>query len=112
MALTRALKLTGFCALLVAHHPAAAGADEAALALGKTVFLEAAEPHCAVCHTLADAKAAGEVGPVLDELKPDAERVTAAVVNGVGIMPAYDTLTKEQIDAVALYVSTVAGKPK
>lgn len=112
MILTRASKLAGLCALLAALHPADAGADEAALTLGRTVFLEAAEPQCAVCHTLADAKAAGEVGPVLDELKPDAERVTAAVSNGIGIMPAYESLTKEQIDAVALYVSTVAGKPK
>ncbi len=48
---------------------------------------------------------------MLDELKPNAERVAAAVTNGIGIMPAYEGLSKEQIDAVALYVSTVAGKP-
>ena len=105
------IALASLGALLAALTPVAARADEAALALGKTIFLQQAEPQCAVCHTLANAKSAGEVGPVLDELKPDAGRVAAAVTNGIGIMPAYEGLTKEQIDAVALYVSTVAGKP-
>lgn len=108
---SRSIKLASLCALLAALNPAAARADEAALALGKTIFLKQAEPQCAVCHTLANAKSAGEVGPVLDDLKPNAERVAAAVTNGIGIMPAYEGLTKEQVDAVALYVSTVAGKP-
>ena len=94
-----------------ALSPAIARADEAALALGRAIFVEQGEPQCALCHTLADAKSAGEVGPVLDVLKPDAARVTAAVTNGIGIMPAYDSLTPAQIAAVALYVSTVAGKP-
>lgn len=110
--LARPSGLARLCALLIALHPASAAADEAALRLGKSVFLETAEPRCAICHTLADAKSAGEVGPSLDELKPDAERVTAAVTNGIGVMPAFETLTKEQIDAVALYVSAVAGKPR
>jgi mono/diheme cytochrome c family protein len=55
----------------------------------------------------------GEVGPILDDLKPDAERVKAAVVNGIGVMPAYEeTLTQEQIDAVARYVATAVGQSK
>lgn len=53
-----------------------------------------------------------EVGPNLDELKPDAERVNTAVTNGIGPMPANEILTDEEIEAVALYVSTVAGKAK
>ena len=77
---------------------------------GREVFLEAAEPQCAVCHTLADAGAAGEIGPNLDtlaELTPD--RVRAAVTQGVGVMPPYaDLLTPEQIDAVSEYVASVA----
>ncbi len=85
-------------------------ADEAVLAAGREVFLETAEPQCAVCHTLAEAGAAGEIGPDLDGLAPDAARVRAAVSQGVGIMPAYgEVLTPEQIDAVSAYVSTVAG---
>jgi mono/diheme cytochrome c family protein len=87
-----------------------ASAEEDKLALGKEVFLERAQPQCALCHTLADAEAIGEVGPNLDELKPDADRVKTAVTNGIGPMPANEILTDEEIEAVALYVSTVAGK--
>jgi mono/diheme cytochrome c family protein len=100
----------GVGALLIAFVPAQAGANEAALSLGKKVFIELSSPQCALCHTLADAGSSGAVGPVLDELKPDAGRVKAAVTNGIGPMPPNDGLTNEQIEAVALYVSTVAGR--
>jgi cytochrome c6 len=113
---TRFMKI-GLCRLLVAGFatlPAIAqlpaAADQASLALGKKVFLELAEPSCALCHTLADAGSAGTVGPVLDTLKPNREQVVAAVTNGVGVMPPYETLTHEQIDALALYVSIASGK--
>ena len=84
-------------------------ADEAAMALGKNVFLEISSPQCALCHTLADAGASGAVGPVLDELKPTTDRVRTAVTKGIGPMPPNSSLTREQVVAVALYVSTVAG---
>jgi cytochrome c6 len=84
-------------------------ADPARLELGKRVFTEVAEPRCGVCHTLADAGTKGEVGPVLDTLKPDAGRVSTAVTNGIGVMPAFEDLTPEQIEAVASYVATVTG---
>lgn len=90
------------------NHPSFA--DPAKLALGKQVFLEVVEPKCGLCHSLADAGVVGEIGPSLDDLKPDADRVSAAVVNGIGIMPAFEGLTPDQIDALAFYVSTVAGK--
>ncbi len=112
---TRTLRGLGLAALLVpltAVHPASAANDDAALKLGKAVFMEQAQPGCGVCHTLADANAAGEIGPVLDDMKPDAERVKAAVVNGIGVMPAFEALTVEQVDAVARYVSEVAGRAK
>ncbi len=95
----------------IAHdHPASA--DPAKLELGKKVFSELAEPKCGLCHSLADAGANGGIGPSLDGLKPDAERVKAAVVNGIGIMPAFESLTETQVDAVAFYVSNVAGQTK
>ena len=84
-------------------------ADEAAMALGKKVFLEISSPQCALCHTLADAGASGAVGPVLDELKPTTDRVRTAVTKGIGPMPPNSSLTPEQVEAVALYVSRVAG---
>ncbi len=107
MSLFPALALLG--GLLVAG---AASADPARLELGKRVFTEIAEPQCGACHTLADAGTKGEVGPVLDALKPDASRVAAAVTNGIGVMPAFEDLTPEQVEAVALYVATVAGQAK
>jgi sulfite dehydrogenase len=88
-----------------------AGAAAAADAeLGRKVFLELAKPPCATCHTLADAGSSGPIGPVLDELKPDAQRVEAAVRNGLGVMPAYEgSLSDEQIEAVAAYVAKASG---
>lgn len=109
--MTKAISCVAAAFLLAAGLGAAqANADEAKLALGKTVFLEISEPQCALCHTLADAGSEGEVGPILDELKPDEERVKKAVTEGIGPMPANEVLSQDEIDAVALYVSTVAGK--
>ncbi len=88
-----------------------AAAQDADLEIGKAVFLELSEPPCAICHILMDAEAVGDIGPNLDELKADAERIEAAVANGIGVMPAYgEVLTKEQIEAVALYVVSATTK--
>jgi mono/diheme cytochrome c family protein len=83
--------------------------DEARIELGRQVFTEIAQPQCALCHTLADAEAAGEIGPVLDQLRPDFERVRKAVVDGIGPMQPNEVLTDEEVDAVAYYVSTVTA---
>lgn len=80
---------------------------------GRKVFLEVAQPPCATCHTLADAGATGAIGPVLDELQPDAARVAMAVKNGLGVMPPYEgKLTEKQINAVAAYVAKATGATK
>jgi len=63
-------------------------------------------PACALCHTLKDAGATGAVGPSLDELKPDAQRVAKAVRNGIGQMPAFPHLSEAQIQALARYVES------
>lgn len=95
--------------LVIAAGPTIAD-DAARLALGRQLFTEKASPPCAVCHTLRDAGTEGMVGPVLDELKPDARRVATAVRNGIGPMPSYrEQLTAEQIDALAWYVSHASG---
>jgi mono/diheme cytochrome c family protein len=86
-----------------------AGGGGAALAQGKQIFLVKAD--CGSCHTLKDAGSTGTVGPNLDQLKPSRDTVEHQVENGGGPMPAYKgTLTKDEIDAVATYVSSVAGK--
>jgi mono/diheme cytochrome c family protein len=78
------------------------------LAAGKKVFTTAG---CSGCHTLKDAGSTGSVGPNLDQLKPNKATVQHQVENGGGAMPAFkSTLSATQIDAVATYVSSVAGK--
>ncbi len=90
--------------------PAGAADDAAQLALGKALFTANAVPPCALCHTLKDAGASGAVGPVLDELQPDAARVATALRNGIGAMPSYKAaLKEEQIQALARYVSKASG---
>jgi cytochrome c553 len=84
------------------------GGNRQASAQGKQVFTQ----NCKGCHTLADAQATGKVGPNLDDLKPDRGRVRRQVITGgkPGGMPAFKgKLTNAQINAVAQYVSSVAG---
>lgn len=91
----------------------ASGANAQSTKQGKLIFTEKADPPCAVCHTLKNAKAEGEVGPNLDELKPDQQRVRNAVTNGVGAMPPYgDSLSDAEIAAVARYVAEAAKAGK
>lgn len=105
---TCAAMLLGLLAL-----PALAAEDSAKLKLGKELFLKGSAPACAVCHTLNDAAAKGAIGPVLDELKPDANRVAAALRNGIGQMPSYKgKLTEDQIAALAVYVASATGAAK
>ncbi len=99
--------------LAAAAIPSQAADDAAAeLAEGKLLFTQKTMPACALCHTLEDAGAAGAIGPVLDELKPDAARVAKAVKNGIGQMPAYSSLSDEQVQALARYVATASGGEK
>ena len=78
-------------------------ADEI-LNLGKNIFLE--KGNCATCHALSDAGSSEDIGPNLNDIKPDIARVVLAVTNGIGVMPAYEgILTSEEIEAVAVYVS-------
>lgn len=86
-------------------EPAAGGGS---VAEGKSVFASAG---CGACHTLKDAGATGNVGPNLDERKPDAALVARQVENGGGAMPPFKgQLGEAEIAAVAAYVAAVAGK--
>ena len=74
---------------------------------GKAVFTSAG---CVGCHTLADAGSTGNVGPNLDEAKPDSELVVTRVTKGMGVMPAFaGQLTDQQIADVAAYVVQATG---
>ena len=63
---------------------------------------------CGGCHTLQDAGTNGGVGPNLDALKPDRERVLAAIESGPGVMPE-NLFQGNDAKAVAEYVASVAG---
>jgi mono/diheme cytochrome c family protein len=74
---------------------------------GKKIFLSAG---CTGCHTLADAKATGTVGPNLDQAKPDYRLATARVTLGKGQMPSFKSqLSAQQIADVAAYVVKATG---
>lgn len=74
---------------------------------GKSIFTA----NCAACHTLADAGTTGTVGPNLDQARPSKELAVDRVTNGRGAMPSFaDSLSPEQIDAVAQYVASSAGQ--
>ena len=90
---------------------------------GKQLF----QQKCAGCHTLADAKAVGKVGPNLDDsFGPDARQgmkeetirqVVADQIRWAGnygsngpTMPK-NLVTGSDLDAVATYVAYVAGQP-
>jgi mono/diheme cytochrome c family protein len=78
------------------------------VAEGKSVFQRAG---CTSCHVLSDAGATGTVGPDLDQAKPAKPLAVDRVTNGSGVMPSFKgQLTSAEIEAVATYVSTVAGK--
>ena len=77
--------------------------------MGKDVFLNKAA--CSSCHILADAGSDGQIGPNLNQIRPDKMRVINAVTNGIGVMPAFEgQLSSEEIEAVAHYVSISANK--
>jgi sulfite dehydrogenase len=91
-----------------ATKPSGGATAGGALAQGKTLFTQS----CGSCHTLKDAGTAGQVGPVLDQIKPNMQRVLNAIKKGglgSGTMPA-NLYTGKDAQAVAKYVSSVAGK--
>ena len=85
-----------------------ADSSAAELAKGRQMFQQGTTPACAVCHTLQDAGTTGTIGPNLDELKPDADRVAKAIREGLGVMPAFTDLSDDEVQLLAEYVSTVA----
>ena len=66
---------------------------------------------CGTCHTLRAAGSYGDIGPNLDLLKPQLDKIIYVVTNGIGVMQAWDgILSKEEIEAVAYYVFNSTDK--
>ena len=65
---------------------------------------------CGGCHTLEAAGSSGNVGPNLDDAKPDFALVVDRVTNGAGAMPSFkDQLSEQEIADVAQYVVESTG---
>ena len=110
--LTLPLRTLADSDLVLACGLATAADDSAQLALGKKLFTTAT-PACAICHTLKDAGAEGAVGPVLDELQPDAARVAKVLRDGLGSMPSFKaSLSEAHISALAFYVAKASRSAK
>ncbi len=100
------LKFTTTLLILLYSLVFQANADEL-FNKGKEVFLEAG--NCAACHTLSDAGSIAEIGPNLNQIRPQVQTILMAVKNGIGVMPAMEgILSDEEIEAVAHYVSISA----
>jgi cbb3-type cytochrome c oxidase subunit III len=92
----------------VAGKPGVSQGGKITATSGKDIFTAAG---CVSCHTLKDAGSTGTIGPNLDQAKPPASLVVDRVTNGKSAMPSFKSkLTDAQIQAVAKYVSSVAGK--
>jgi mono/diheme cytochrome c family protein len=102
----------GALALAVVAVPAAgafASAEEPATTLtaeqvtkGRQLFNDNG---CNACHTLADANAAGSVGPAFDgNANLDKGHAVQVITNGQGPMPNFSWLGEEDIDLLAAYI--------
>jgi|SRR5690606_30820738 len=60
---------------------------------------------CNACHALADANAAGSIGPALDgNGNLDRAQVVSIVTNGQGAMPSFGWMPEEDIALLADYI--------
>ena len=110
MTVTRSFAVTSL--LIAVCSTAVVAQAQAPAERGKELFVKGATPPCGLCHVLADAGTVGAIGPSLDELKPDAERVAKAVKTGIGQMPAFSTLSDQDVQAIAQYVARASGGAK
>jgi cytochrome c553 len=103
------MKLRATAVIALAILPLAAGCGGSgggASSPGGKIFASAG---CASCHTLKAANSKGQIGPNLDELKPDESTVARQVRAGGNGMPSFRRkLTANQIRLVAEFVSSSA----
>lgn len=93
-------------ALATAEQPAA---EEATVALSAEQVDKArqlfTDNGCNACHALADAKAAGSIGPALDgNANLDKAHAVNIITNGQGAMPNFGWLPEEDIALIADYI--------
>jgi cbb3-type cytochrome c oxidase subunit III len=102
-----ALDVAAYVASVAGSGPATSSSPAQLGTNGKAIF----SADCASCHTLKAAASTGTVGPNLDQLKPPQATVVHQVTVGGGVMPSFKgKLSPAQIQAVANFVSTSAGK--
>jgi cytochrome c6 len=108
----RSVKSTVVSVFLLACASAAYANGSELSKQGRQLFTQETNPACGVCHALADAGTAGTIGPSLDEMKPDAERLARVIRSGIGAMPPYPQLTDAQVKVLAEYVARATGGRK
>lgn len=61
---------------------------------------------CSACHTLADAKSSGQIGPAFDgNANLDYAFTADRITNGQGAMPSFGgQMTDEEIDIISKYI--------
>lgn len=107
-----ALGALALAMLAVPMAGALASAEEASAALsaeqvtkGRQLFTDNG---CNACHTLADANAAGSVGPSFDGNPAlDKGHAVMVITNGQGPMPSFGWMGEADIDLVAAYIVQV-----
>jgi mono/diheme cytochrome c family protein len=106
-----AIDVAAYVASVAGQSGYSSGASFSALGTNGAAIFKGAG--CSGCHTLAAAHATGTVGPNLDQLAPNLTIAIVAhqVTNGGAVMPAFKgKLSAAQIQAVAKYVASSAGK--
>jgi mono/diheme cytochrome c family protein len=99
------IAVPGAASLAVAPEQAPAALTAEQVAKGRQLF---ADNGCIACHTLADANAAGSVGPSFDgNAGLDKAKAVNIVTNGQGAMPSFGWLGEEDIDLLAGYIVQV-----
>ena len=101
-----AIAMPAASAFATAEEPAAAPAlTEEQVTKGRQMFQDNG---CNACHTLADANAAGSVGPSFDgNAGLDKAKAVNIITNGQGPMPSFGWLGEEDIGLIAAYIVQV-----
>lgn len=104
-ALALALVAVPVASAFASAEGAAAALSAEQVTKGRQLFTDNG---CNACHTLADANAAGAVGPAFDgNPNLDKGNAVAVITNGQGPMPSFSWMGEEDIDLVAAYIVQV-----